>query len=145
MDATVSSEMTDAIVVLTIHNERARNALSRSIILDLTQRLEHAMQDKACRAIVITGAGGTFCSGGDISGMTAERQLIDSRIWMKTAHRLIMQVINGEKPVIAAVEGFAFGAGLSLAAASDYMVVAENAKLCASFARIGLIPDLGLY
>jgi 2-(1,2-epoxy-1,2-dihydrophenyl)acetyl-CoA isomerase len=64
---------------------------------------------------------------------------------MKTAHRLIRHVINGEKPVIAAVEGFAFGAGLSLAAASDYAVVAENAKLCASFARVGLIPDMGLY
>jgi 2-(1,2-epoxy-1,2-dihydrophenyl)acetyl-CoA isomerase len=80
-----------------------------------------------------------------VSGMNADRQILDSRVWMKTAHRLVRAIVNSEKPVVAAVEGYAFGAGLSLATASDVVVSAENAKFCAAFAKVGLVPDMGLF
>ena len=103
------------------------------------------MSSSDCRCVVLTGAQGTFSSGGDISRMTADRQILDSRIWLKTAHRLVRAIVDAEKPVLAAVEGYAFGAGLSLATASDLVVAADNAKFCAAFARVGLVPDMGLF
>lgn len=64
---------------------------------------------------------------------------------MKTAHRLVRAIVNSEKPVVSAVEDYAFGAGLSFATASDFVVAADNAKFCAAFARVGLMPDMGLF
>ncbi|UPK29942.1 enoyl-CoA hydratase/isomerase family protein [Bradyrhizobium sp. 195] len=145
MDQLISVQLDETVAVLTLNNPKARNALSRKLILELIAKLEELATDKSCRAIILTGAEGTFSSGGDISGMTADRQVLDSRAWMKTAHRLVKAIVGSEKPVVAAVEGYAFGAGLSLATASDFVVAAANAKFCPAFAKIGLIPDIGLF
>ena len=145
MDQLVLVGLDDQVATVTINNPKARNALPRKLLVELTGRIEDLMSEKDCRAIILTGAEGTFSSGGDISGMTADRAILDSRIWMKTSHRLVRAIVNSEKPVISAVEGYAFGAGLSLATASDFVVAADNAKFCAAFARVGLVPDMGLF
>lgn len=145
MDQLVLVDLNERVATVTINNPKARNALSRKLLVELTGRIEELMSEKDCRAVILTGAEGTFSSGGDISGMTADRPVLDSRVWMKTAHRLVRAIVNSEKPVISAVEGHAFGAGLSLATASDFVVAADNAKFCAAFARVGLVPDMGLF
>jgi 2-(1,2-epoxy-1,2-dihydrophenyl)acetyl-CoA isomerase len=145
MNDLVRLETAGDVSTITMNNPKTRNALSRAMILELASKIEQLMGSRECRAIVLTGASGTFCSGGDISGMTEDRQVLDSRAWMNQAHRLIRSIVNGEKPVIAAVEGYAFGAGLSLATGADYVVASDAAKFCAAFAKVGLVPDMGLF
>jgi 2-(1,2-epoxy-1,2-dihydrophenyl)acetyl-CoA isomerase len=91
----------------------------------------------------VTGAGGTFCSGGDISGMDVSDQL-GGRERMRRTHRLIRLMVAGRIPLVAAVEGWCVGAGLSIACACDTIVAAEDARFMAGFGKVGLIADLGL-
>ena len=100
--------------------------------------------DPQVYAVILTGAGGAFCSGGDISGMLdSTRTGLVFRNNMRELHQWLPELVNMEKPVIAAVDGPAFGAGLSLALAADFVLATRRAKFCAVFGRIGLIPDLG--
>ena len=132
-----------ATLVLTLNNTARRNALSMPIRVALTEALQQAEADRAIRAIVLTGAGGTFCAGGDISGMHVGN-LADGRERFRLTHQLVKLMVHSAKPIIAAVEGFAVGAGLSLAACCDTIVAADNARFGAPFGRIGLIADCGL-
>jgi enoyl-CoA hydratase/carnithine racemase len=100
------------------------------------------MADAEVRAIVVTGAAGHFCAGGDISEMK-ERTLLENRERWNLVTALIRLIALGPKPVVAAVEGSAMGAGLSLAALSDYLVTARDAKFGAAFVKMGLLPDMG--
>ncbi|SFC27312.1 Enoyl-CoA hydratase/carnithine racemase [Tropicimonas isoalkanivorans] len=133
------------IVVVTMNNPKTKNALSPEMIRGLGAVLEELNGDASVRAIVITGADGAFCSGGDISRMAKDRQILDSRAWMRVTQKIATYVVNSSKPVIAAVEGPAFGAGMSLAAAADFAVAGAGARFCAAFAKVSLGPDMGLY
>jgi 2-(1,2-epoxy-1,2-dihydrophenyl)acetyl-CoA isomerase len=144
MTELVRHERVEEIGVVTLDIPKTRNALSREVLIALAERLETLAADAECRAIVLTGAGGHFCSGGDISGMQAPRPLPVGRARMEIGHRVVRAIAGGTKPVIAAVEGYAAGAGLSLVCASDYVVSSSAARYVASFGKVGLIPDLGL-
>ena len=133
----------DGIAVLTMHNPEKRNAFSPAIRDGLITHVEALMRDESCRALVLQGSGGTFCSGGDISTFE-DRPAMAARRAMAQSHRYVRALITGGKPVIAAVEGYAFGGGLGLALCCDQVVAARDAKFCASFARVGLMPDIGL-
>jgi enoyl-CoA hydratase/carnithine racemase len=100
------------------------------------------MADDAVRAVVVTGAAGHFCSGGDISEME-QRTLLQNRERWNLVNAIVRLIAVGSKPVVAAVEGVAMGAGLSLAALADYTVCARDAKFGAAFVKVGLVPDLG--
>lgn len=135
------------VAVLTLNAPQRKNALSTELRTELLAAMERYIAEPACRAIVLTGAAQTFCAGGDISqmkpppGMTPENY---SNVRMGMLHDAVRRIAAGPKPVVAAVEGHAAGAGMSLAAACDYVVAAENARFIASFAKIGLIADCGL-
>lgn len=144
MNTLVHTVMHGPVAAVTLTNLKTRNALSRELLTELADQLDALGGDAACRAIVLTGAAGHFCSGGDVSGMAAERTLMVGRTRMTLGHRVMRAIVGGSKPVIAAVDGYAAGAGLSLAAAADYVVSSTNAKYVSSFAKVGLIPDLGL-
>lgn len=102
-----------AIRVLTLNRSATRNAIDLELRVVLAEALEAAMADETVRVVVLTGAGGTFCSGGDIS--TMRRQPADgNRARLQAAQRVIRAIWNGPKPVLAAVEGYAAGAGASL-------------------------------
>lgn len=130
------------VAVITMDYQARRNALSLPLRQGLYDRLAEAMDSPDCRVIVLTGAGGCFCSGGDISSMEG-LDGFGGRARLQRVHRLMRLLLEGEKPVIAAVEGWAVGAGLTLAAACDMVVAARDARFACSFNKIGLAPDLG--
>jgi enoyl-CoA hydratase/carnithine racemase len=132
-----------AVLVLTLDYPARRNALALPLREAMHDALDAAMADQGVRAVVVTGAGGTFCSGGDISGMNVTDAAL-GRERMRRTHRLIRLLVAGRLPVVAAVEGWCVGAGLSLACACDTIVAAEDARFMAGFGKVGLIPDLGL-
>lgn len=131
-----------AVAVLTLTYPARRNALCLQMRLQLRERLEAAMADAEVRALVITGAQGHFCAGGDISEM-APRTLLQNRERWNLVTALIRQIALGPKPVVAAVEGSAMGAGLSIASLCDYVVAARDARFGAAFVKVGLLPDMG--
>jgi enoyl-CoA hydratase/carnithine racemase len=131
-----------AILTLTLDYPARRNALAMSLRAELEQALEAAQSD-GTRCIVLTGANGQFSAGGDISGMKAETAL-DGRERMRRTHRLVRLMARGNVPIIAAVEGWAAGAGCSLALLCDHIIAAEDARFVLGFHKIGLMADLGL-
>lgn len=130
-------------IILTLNYPQRRNALSMKLREALIAAFERIEGDRAIRAVVLTGAGGTFCAGGDISGMNVTN-LADGLERFRITHRLVRLMIKCGKPVVAAVEGYAVGAGLSIALCCDTVVAAEDARFGAGFGRIGLIADMAL-
>ena len=134
-----------AVLVLSNNNPAARNALSPAFYAALTQALAAAQDDPSVGAIVLTGEGGHFCSGGDLRQLAKRRELPmdERRAKLEGLHDLIRTVRDCRKPVIAAVEGAAAGAGLSLALACDMLVAAKNAVFSVAYVKVGLTPDGG--
>lgn len=145
-DALASIEVTrDGLVaIVTLNNPGRRNAMGRQMRQSLRDTMHRLLTaDPESRAVVLTGAGEHFCAGADISEMT-QRTILQSREILAESCVVVRDMLAGAKPVVAAVEGVAFGAGLSLAVATDYVVAASNARFCAAFLRVGLIPDTGI-
>jgi 2-(1,2-epoxy-1,2-dihydrophenyl)acetyl-CoA isomerase len=130
-------------IVLTLNNPQRRNALAMPLREGLIAAFERIEADRTICAVVLTGAGGTFCAGGDITAMNV-KGLADGLERFRITHRLVRLMIRCGKPIVAAVEGYAVGAGLSLALCCDTIVAAEDARFGAGFGRIGLIADLAL-
>ena len=134
-----------AVLVLSNNNPAARNALSPAFYAALTEALAQAEADATVGAIVLTGEGGHFCAGGDLRQLAKRRELPieERRAKLEGLHDLIRAVRDCRKPVIAAVEGAAAGAGLSLALACDMLVAARNAVFSVAYVKVGLTPDGG--
>lgn len=133
-----------AVRVITLNRPDVRNAIDIPLRIELAEALETADADSEVRVIVLTGAGSTFCSGGDISTMKvmAETEAAERA---QLAQRVIRAIWNTPKPVIAAVEGAAFGAGAALAAACDRVVAARDARFATTFTNVGLAGDMGSF
>lgn len=143
-EPTVLTEDRGPIRIITLNRPDRRNAIDLELRVELGDALEAASDDSDVRVVVLTGAGGTFCSGGDIS--TMRRMGPDETIpRMEAAQRVIRAIWDGTKPVLAAVEGAAFGAGVSLAAACDRVVASEDAVFGTAFTGVGLAGDMGLF
>jgi enoyl-CoA hydratase/carnithine racemase len=141
---TVLTESRDgATVVLTLDYPARRNALAMPMRQAMVEAMERIEPDPAVRAIVLTGANGTFSAGGDISGMDVT-SMQEGRERFRTTHRMVRLLVKASKPVVAAVEGYAVGAGLSLALCCDTVVASAAAQFAAGFGRVGLVADLGL-
>ena len=132
------------VAIVTIDNPQRRNAMSRQMRQQFRATIDRLLTDEPdCRAIVITGAGDHFSAGADISEMT-KRTITQSRQILAEFVHTVRSMTSGQKPIIAAVEGIAFGLGMSLACAADYVVAGSASRFCAAFLRIGLIPDTGI-
>jgi 2-(1,2-epoxy-1,2-dihydrophenyl)acetyl-CoA isomerase len=140
---TVLTEDRGAVRVLTLNRPNKRNAIDLELRVDLAEAIETAMADRAVRAIVLTGAGGVFCAGGDISTM-GRMPPAETVPRVQAAQRVIRAIWDGPKPVVSAVEGFAFGAGVSLAIACDRVVAAADAVFAVTFTGVGLAGDMGI-
>ena len=133
-----------AVRTITLNRPHKRNAIDIALRIALAEALESADRDPAIRVIIVTGAGPVFCSGGDISTMKrmpAERALDRTHL----AQRVIRAIWNTPKPVLAAVEGSAYGAGTALAAACDRVIAARDAKFATTFTNVGLAGDMGTF
>lgn len=132
-----------ATAILTLNKPAQRNALDDAMRADFVEAIPRVRDDPNVKAVVITGAGGHFCAGGDIKAMAQpNREVFASRERIRALHRWFDQLVDLEKPVIAAVEGAAFGAGLSLALGADFIIAGKSARFCCAFTRIGLVPDM---
>jgi 2-(1,2-epoxy-1,2-dihydrophenyl)acetyl-CoA isomerase len=130
-----------AVVTITLNRPDVLNALNRSVHDGLHRALEEA-QDNSIRAVVITGAGRGFCVGQDLQEFAAGAGDVADNL-RSNYHRNILAIRGLEKPVIAAVNGPAAGAGLSLALACDIRIAADAATFVPAFINIGLVPDSG--
>ena len=134
------------ITTITLNRPEKLNALAGHMRRDLAEALEAAGSDRAVHVVVITGVGRAFCSGGDVAAMAdlIERQDADefSRL-LGSARRVVTAIRNMTKPVVASINGPAFGAGFNLALACDLRIASSNATFSQSFAKVGLHPDWG--
>ena len=142
----VLTSLHDDVCVLMLNDAERLNPLSDDMRAALLTALEEAMADNAVRVIVLTGAGGNFTAGADIRQLmvSATPDPARARRRLVPLHRAIEIIAGGPKPVIAAIEGAAFGAGLSIAAACDFVIAADGARFGAAFGKIGLTADCGL-
>lgn len=133
------------VLILSNNNVAARNALSPEFYEAVTSALTAAAADPTVGAVVLTGEGGHFCAGGDLRQLAKRRELPieERRAKLEGLHDLIRAVRDCPKPVIAAVEGAAAGAGLSLALACDMLVAAKNSVFSVAYVKVGLTPDGG--
>lgn len=133
------------VLVLVNNNPAARNALSPELYAALHSALADAQADPEIGAIVLTGAGGFFCSGGNLNQLATRRELAPAqrREKLEGLHGLIRAIRDCGKPMIAAVEGGAAGAGLSLALACDMLVTTPRAFFSVTYVKVGLTPDGG--
>lgn len=139
VDDLVLPRQVGRILILTLNNPDRRNALSLAMREQLRSKLEDAAEEVA--GIVLTGAGSYFCSGGDLrdpAGMNADAARFDH------LSAIVDSIATNRLPVIAAVEGGAFGSGLGLALACDHVVCGQGAKLGTPFGKVGLSADAGL-
>jgi enoyl-CoA hydratase/carnithine racemase len=145
MPSELLSERDGTTLVLTLNGPETRNTLSEQLITAGIEALGIAEADRQIRAIVLRGAGGHFCAGGNLQGMIARREAgrAAQAKMLELLHRWIEALRSIPKPVVAAVEGAAAGAGFSLALACDLVVAAEDARFMLSHAKLGLSPDGG--
>jgi 2-(1,2-epoxy-1,2-dihydrophenyl)acetyl-CoA isomerase len=133
---------TDAVLTITLNRPEVLNAFNQAMHEQLAAALDEAL-DPALRAIVITGAGRGFCVGQDVSEFPRDPEQI-AELLRRRYNPIVLAIRALEKPVIAAVNGAAAGAGLALAMACDVRIAAESASFVPAFIGIGLVPDSGL-
>ena len=141
----IQYEASDGIATLTLSRPEAMNALTTPMMDEMKAALKAADRDAAVRAVILTGAGKGFCSGADLAEIQQNPDVPITEYLRNGLNGLATQIRGLEKPVIAAINGAAAGAGSSIALACDLRVASENASFVfAAFVNIGLIPDGGL-
>lgn len=144
---TLLYDVRDGVCTITLNRPEVFNAFNEALTADLGAALEACAQDEAVRAVVITGAGKAFCAGQDLKELEARYAAqvggyLGPRL-RREYNPVILRMRNLEKPVVAAVNGVAAGAGCSLALAADLRVMAASATLIEVFVNVGLVPDCG--
>lgn len=132
------------IAYVTMNRPEKRNALSVDLVNDLIEALHEVDQDPDVRVVILAGAGKGFSAGGDLETLNQSKQSSDIMKYMKKALEVVQTIRKMDTYVVAAVQGFAAGAGFSIALAADFIVAEKDAKFISSFTNISLIPDLGL-
>ena len=143
MENIVTVARTNAVAWVAMNQPERRNALVPEMRDALIAAFEQLADDAGCRAIILGGGDRSFCAGGDLSSLPAGDTLA-SRKRMTQAHRLLRLITDSSRPVIAAVDGAAFGAGMSLALACDYIICTERARFCTAYSNVGLMADMGM-
>ncbi|HSM38749.1 MAG TPA: enoyl-CoA hydratase-related protein, partial [Candidatus Limnocylindrales bacterium] len=138
---TIRVEVVEGVATIVLNRPDSLNALTSTMRRELLAAFKAMARDDAVRAVILTGEGRGFCSGADLRRGADER---DFRRVLTTEYNPLVRAIRDlPKPVIAAVNGVAAGAGVSLALACDMVYAAEDARFIQAFVRIGLVPDSG--
>ena len=135
-----------SIATITLNRPERLNPLDEPIREGLTQAIDAIAHDSSVRAVVITGAGRGFCSGGDIEKMMELKRghhAATFRGYLEAGHHLVKRIRSIPKPVVASVNGPAAGAGMSLALACDLRIASDEASFTQAFVKVGLHPDWG--
>ena len=136
-------EIKNQVATLTLNRPEKYHSFIREMALDLQEKLEICKNDNNIRAIVITGTGKAFCAGQDLGEATDPKGPDLQKIVNEHYNPIIRQIRNIEKPIIAAVNGVAAGAGASIALCCDIVIAKESAVFVQAFSKIGLVPDSG--
>lgn len=139
----IKFEIINGVAKITLSNPEKYNAFYREMALEMQARLDQCQDDDSIRAVYITGEGKAFCAGQDLAEAIASDGPELTKIVSEHYNPIIIQLRNLRKPVIAAVNGVAAGAGANIALACDIVVATEEASFIQAFSKIGLIPDSG--
>ena len=142
---TILFDVTDGVATITLNRPDTLNAFNDVMIRETTDAFKQAARNRDIRCVVITGAGRGFSSGQDLADVqNREGEFSIGDHLRHGYHRLIKAMVRLEKPVIAAVNGVAAGAGVGVALAADIRIASEKASFILAFSRVGLIPDSGV-
>ncbi|MEO5776541.1 MAG: enoyl-CoA hydratase-related protein [Flavobacterium sp.] len=140
----IEIKIENSVAWITLNRPEVFNSFNREMALSLQNKLDDCNRDAKVRAIVITGNGKAFCAGQDLKEVTSPELNPGFRKILEEHYNPIIQKIRTiEKPIIAAVNGVAAGAGANIALACDIVVASENASFIQAFSKIGLVPDSG--
>jgi 2-(1,2-epoxy-1,2-dihydrophenyl)acetyl-CoA isomerase len=146
MSDIVLQNLDNGLLTITMNRPDRRNALNVDMTTGLINAARRATEDHEVRAVLLKGAGGTFCVGGDVKAMAEGRAPLPYEAKMATlrSRMEVSRILHDmPKPVVAQVDGAAAGAGLSIALACDLRVASESAKITTAFAKVGLSGDFG--
>jgi len=139
----IDFKIEDGVAVITLNRPDKLNSFNKAMAHDVQDALDHCMDNPNVRCILITGAGRAFCAGQDLEEAIAPgSEKIEEHVESKY-NPMVRKIRAIEKPVLAAVNGVAAGAGANLAYCCDIILAAESAKFIQSFINIGLVPDTG--
>ena len=141
----VLTERRDGVLCLTLNAPQNRNSLQTPGVYEgLMAGFDQLEADPTLRAAILTGAGGAFCSGGDLRALAAGNE-DEVRARMTRNTWLYRRIALSDRLIVAAVDGPAYGAGLGLATACDWVVAGPTAVFCCAFTKVGAMPDAGLF
>jgi len=141
---TITFELSENVGTITLNRPDALNATNDQMYKELRSLIEDIAVDPEVRCVILTGAGRGFCAGADVKSMDPNMQLLARRRRHRGILRNVLRpLVDLEKPVIAAVNGHAVGAGFNIALAADILIASETAVFSQIFTRLGLVPDLG--
>ncbi|MDZ7760209.1 MAG: enoyl-CoA hydratase-related protein [Desulfovermiculus sp.] len=129
--------------VITLDRPNQYNALNKAMTKELSQILDQAAADDNIRVLTLTGSGSAFCAGGDLDWLMQANDQSKKREIVDLAAELITKIWTMDKPVVAAVNGVAAGAGTALVLACDVSIAAQSARFTPNFVNIGAVPDSG--
>ena len=139
----IISHLEEGVLTITLNRPSVFNSFNRAMALQLQAELDRCASDDAIRAVVLTGEGKAFCAGQDLAEATDPEGPVLQQIVAEHYNPIILKIRALEKPVIAAVNGVAAGAGANIALACDIVLAKESASFIQAFSKIGLIPDSG--
>lgn len=135
-------EITEGTALITINRPQALNALNRELLAEIASVIDLVEEDVDVKVVIITGSGKAFIAGADI-GQMQRFSTLEGRDFCMLGQRIFNKLENLEKPVIAAVNGFALGGGCELAMACDLRIASDNAKFGQPEVNLGIIPGFG--
>ena len=140
----ISTRQEGAVLVIRLNSPDTRNSLTTQLREHLADAVDMAERDRAVRAVVLTGEGATFCSGGDLKLLKTASDPWPVHRRFRYMSRWLTPLITLEKPVVVGVRGHAVGGGMGLALTGDIVIAGESAKFMSGFFRLGVIPDVGM-